>query len=63
LSVPAAQWDKQPHKLRIGSARASSDPIPGTVSVVNTGTEGLRAKVLDLTAGKGVDVVFDTVAG
>jgi NADPH:quinone reductase len=54
-----ANW-KRAHVI---GADVSSDPIPGTVSVVNTGTEDLRAKVLDLTAGKGVDVVFDTVAG
>jgi NADPH:quinone reductase-like Zn-dependent oxidoreductase len=54
-----ANWKR----ARVIGADVSSDPIPGTVSVVNTGTEDLRAKVLDLTAGKGVDVVFDTVAG
>jgi NADPH:quinone reductase len=46
----------------IGAARTSA-PIPGTVSVINTKTEDLRERVLELTAGKGVDAVFDTVGG
>lgn len=46
----------------IGAA-ATLDPIPGTESVVNTKIEDLREKVLELTAGKGVDAVFDTVGG
>jgi NADPH:quinone reductase len=54
--------------LRIGSTRVigaatTSDPIPGTESVVNTKIEDLRERVLELTAGKGVDAVFDTVGG
>jgi NADPH2:quinone reductase len=40
-----------------------SDPIPGTESVVNTKTEDLRERVMELTAGRGVDAVFDTVGG
>jgi NADPH:quinone reductase-like Zn-dependent oxidoreductase len=31
--------------------------------VVNTKTEDLRERVMQLTAGKGVDAVFDTVGG
>jgi NADPH2:quinone reductase len=54
-----ANW-KQAHVI---GAATSSHPIPGTVSVVNTKTEDLRERVLELTAGKGVDVVFDTVGG
>ena len=50
-------------QARVIGAAVTSDPIPGTVSVVNTRTEDLREKVLELTAGKGVDVVFDTVGG
>jgi NADPH2:quinone reductase len=46
----------------IGAARTSG-PIPGTESVINTKTEDLRARVLELTAGKGADAVFDTVGG
>ena len=42
---------------------STSDPIPGTESVVNTKTEDLRERVLELTAGRGVDAVFDTVGG
>jgi len=50
-------------QARVIGAAVTSNPIPGTVSVVNTRTEDLREKVLELTAGKGVDVVFDTVGG
>src|SRR5208337_484789 len=39
------------------------DPIPGTESVINTKTEDLRERVLELTAGRGVDAVFDAVGG
>jgi NADPH:quinone reductase-like Zn-dependent oxidoreductase len=44
-------------------ADVTSDPIPATESVVNTKTEDLGERVLELTAGKGVDAVFDTVGG
>lgn len=54
-----ANW-KQAHVI---AADTKSDPIPGTDSVVNTRTEDLRERVFELTAGKGVDVVFDTVGG
>jgi NADPH2:quinone reductase len=54
-----ANW-KQAHVI---AADTKSDPIPGTESVVNTKTEDLRERVFELTAGKGVDVVFDTVGG
>jgi NADPH2:quinone reductase len=48
---------------RVIGADVTSDPIPGVESAVNTKTEDLREKVLELTAGKGVNVVFDTVGG
>jgi len=48
---------------RVIGADTTPDPIPGTASVVNTKTEDLRARVLELTAGRGVDAVFDTVGG
>jgi NADPH:quinone reductase-like Zn-dependent oxidoreductase len=54
-----ANW-KQAHVI---GADITSDPIPGTGSVINTKTEDLREGVLELTAGKGVDAVFDTVGG
>jgi NADPH2:quinone reductase len=54
-----ANW-KQAHVI---GADTRSDPIPGTESVVNTKTEDLRERVLELTAGRGVDAVFDTVGG
>jgi NADPH:quinone reductase-like Zn-dependent oxidoreductase len=54
-----ANWKQ----ARVIGAAVTSDPIPGAESVVNTKTEDLRERVLELTAGKGVDVVFDTVGG
>jgi NADPH:quinone reductase-like Zn-dependent oxidoreductase len=54
-----ANWKK----ARVIGADVKSDPIPGTESVVNTKTEDLRERVLELTAGKGVNAVFNTVGG
>jgi NADPH:quinone reductase-like Zn-dependent oxidoreductase len=54
-----ANWKQ----ARVIGADTRSDSIPGTESVVNTKTEDLRERVLELTAGRGVDVVFDTVGG
>jgi NADPH2:quinone reductase len=54
-----ANWKR----ARVIGADIASDPIPGTDSSINTKTEELRTRVLELTAGKGVDAVFDTVGG
>src|SRR5580692_7894607 len=54
-----ANWKR----ARVIGADTASDPIVGTESVVNTKTEDLRERVMKLTAGKGVDAVFDTVGG
>lgn len=54
-----ANWKK----ARVIGADVASDPIPGTESVVNTKTEDLRERVLELTAGRGVDAVLNTVGG
>ena len=54
-----ANWKK----ARVIGAALASDPIPGVESVINTNTEDLRARVMELTAHAGVDVVFDTVGG
>ena len=54
-----ANWKQ----ARVIGADIRSDPIPGTESVVNTKTEDLRERVLELTAGRGVNAVFDTVGG
>jgi NADPH2:quinone reductase len=54
-----ANWKR----ARVIGADISSDPIPGAAAVVNTKTEDLRVRVFELTAGKGVDAVFDTVGG
>ena len=58
-AIQIANW-KQAHAT---GADVTSDPIPGTESVINTAAEDLREKVMELTSGKGVDVVFDTVGG
>jgi NADPH2:quinone reductase len=54
-----ANWKK----ARVIGADTRSDPIPGIESVVNTKTEDLRERVLELTAGRGVDAVLNTVGG
>jgi NADPH2:quinone reductase len=54
-----ANWKQ----ARVIGAAITSDPIPGIESVVNTKTEDLRERVLELTAGRGVDAVLDTVGG
>jgi NADPH:quinone reductase-like Zn-dependent oxidoreductase len=54
-----ANWKK----AHVIGADITSDPIPGTEAVVNTKSEDLRQRVLELTAGKGVNAVFNTVGG
>ncbi|MGA9308708.1 MAG: zinc-binding alcohol dehydrogenase family protein [Candidatus Sulfotelmatobacter sp.] len=54
-----ANWKK----TRVIGAGITSDPIPGAESVVNTKSEDLHARVMELTAGKGVNAVFNTVGG
>ena len=54
-----ANWKQ----ARVIGADTTSDPIPGAESVVNTKTENLHERVMELTAGRGVDAVFDTVGG
>jgi NADPH2:quinone reductase len=54
-----ANWKQ----ARVIGADTNADQIAGAQSVVNTKTEDLRERVLQLTGGKGVDVVFDTVGG
>lgn len=54
-----ANWKK----ARVIGADITSEPIPGTEAVVNTKSEDLRARVLELTAGKGISAVFNTVGG
>jgi NADPH:quinone reductase len=54
-----ANWKRAP----VIGADTTSDPLPGTQSGVNTKTQDLRERVLELTGGRGVDVVFDTVGG
>jgi NADPH2:quinone reductase len=54
-----ANWKK----ARVIGADITSDLTPGTEAVVNTKTEDLRQRVLELTAGKGVNAVFNTGGG
>jgi NADPH:quinone reductase len=54
-----ANWKQ----ARVIGAALTSDAISGTVAVVNTKNEDLRERVMELTEGKGVDAVFDTVGG
>jgi NADPH2:quinone reductase len=54
-----ANW----RKARVLGAARRSDPIPGAATVINTTTDDLRDRVFELTNGKGVDAVLDTVAG
>jgi NADPH2:quinone reductase len=54
-----ANWKQ----ARVIGADTAPDPIPGTEAVVDTKTEDLHERVRELTAGKGVDAVFDTVGG
>jgi len=54
-----ANWKQ----ARVIGADITSSPIPGTEAVVNTKSEDLRQRVLELTAGKGVNTVFNTVGG
>jgi NADPH2:quinone reductase len=50
-------------QARVIGADITSDPIPGAEAVINTKSEDLRERVRELTAGKGVDAVFNTVGG
>jgi NADPH:quinone reductase-like Zn-dependent oxidoreductase len=54
-----ANW----RNARVIGAATRSDPIPGTDTIINTKTEDLRERAHELTAGKGADLVFDTVGG
>jgi NADPH:quinone reductase-like Zn-dependent oxidoreductase len=54
-----ANW----RRARVLAAVRSSNPVPGAAAVINTTTEDLRARVLELTDNKGADAVFDTVGG
>ena len=58
-AVQIANWKK----ARVIGAELTSDPIPGMEWVINTRTEDLRQRALELTGGTGVDAVFDSVGG
>jgi NADPH:quinone reductase len=54
-----ANWKQ----ARVIGAALNSDPLPGVEKVISTKTENLRDRAFELTGGRGVDVVFDTVGG
>src|SRR5271156_4609429 len=58
-AIQIANWKQ----ARVIGADVRSDPIPGAEAVIDTRTEDLEQLVLEMTAGKGVDAVFDTVGG
>ena len=58
-AIQIANWKQ----ARVIAADMRSGPIPGSEAVIDTRTEDLEKWVLELTAGKGVDAVFDTVGG
>jgi NADPH:quinone reductase-like Zn-dependent oxidoreductase len=58
-AIQIANWKQ----ARVIGADMRSEPIPGAEVVIDTKTGDLEKWVLELTAGKGVDAVFDTVGG
>jgi NADPH:quinone reductase-like Zn-dependent oxidoreductase len=58
-AIQIANWKK----AQVIGADITSDPIPGAESVINTNTQDLLERVLELTRGRGVDAVVDTVGG
>jgi NADPH:quinone reductase len=58
-AIQISNWKR----ARVIGADKTSNSIPGAESVVNSKTEDLQERVMELTAGKGVDAVFDTVGG
>ena len=58
-ATQVANWKQ----ARVIGADVTSSAIVGVESVIKTKTEDLRERILELTGGKGVDVVFDTVGG
>jgi NADPH:quinone reductase-like Zn-dependent oxidoreductase len=58
-AIQIANWKH----ARVIGADVKSGPIHGADAVIDTSTEDLQKWVLELTAGKGVDAVFDTVGG
>jgi len=58
-ATQVANWKQ----ARVIGAAVTSSPIPGVEATINTKTEDLRARVMELTAGRGVDAVLDGVGG
>jgi NADPH:quinone reductase len=58
-AVQIARWKQ----ARVLGAVKDPGAVLGALALVNTAEEDLRQRVLDLTDGQGVEVVFDTVGG
>ncbi len=58
-AVQIANWKG----ARVLGAAHGSSPIRGVAAVVDTITQNLSEQILAMTAGKGADMVFDTVGG
>ncbi len=58
-AIQIARWKKS----RAIGADLGGAAIPGTDAVVDTRAVDLRERVLEMTGGRGADVVFDTVGG
>jgi NADPH:quinone reductase-like Zn-dependent oxidoreductase len=58
-AIQIANWKQ----ARVFGADVRSGPIAGAEAVINTKTDDLEKWLMELTAGKGVDAVFDTVGG
>jgi NADPH2:quinone reductase len=58
-ATQVANWKQ----ARVLGAATSAAPIPGVAAVIDTKSEDLRERVLELTDGRGADVVLDAVGG
>ena len=58
-AVQIAKW----RQARVIAAVKDCPPVPDAPAVINPTKEDLRQRVLELTGGEGVDVVFDAVGG
>ena len=54
-----ANWKQ----ARVLGVELAGSPMPGVDAVIDSSTEDLHARVTELTSGRGVDAVLDTVGG